>query len=235
MNTISQSLLRDMMSEAGYCGHYLNEVYNNGYRTPPTDAMLQGLVFEQAILGATARGEMYEIPKLKSGEKSKAERDLDEVIAYARQVLAANEIVFDEVQPARERAHLSGHIDALGTYHGQPYIFDLKFTGMAYSQWERELKWGNISAHFTLQARQYQAIVGPLPFMFIVFGRGWCRLFELPYDQDAVEHHSEIAAEALETFNAMDYRPTTDSRLCFECRLADVCKVKNININIEQL
>ncbi len=236
MKTISQSLIRDMLKPEGYCGHYLNEVYNNGFRTEPTAAMIDGLVFEQAILGATARGEHWEIPKLKNGDKSKREQDLDMVIAFAREVLKMNEIVIETAQPHIEAGNRSGHIDALGTYHGQAYIFDLKYTGMAYKTYDREIKFSDVTANYRLQALQYQSLIeSQLPFMFLVFGDGWCRFFEFLYEQSAVEHHKEVASEALETFNEMDYRPTSDSRLCFTCPMASVCKVRNTIIQIEPL
>ena len=127
MNTISQSLIRDMLKAEGYCGHYLNEVYNNGYRCEPTPSMIDGLVFEQHILGATARpDEHYEIPKLKNGSASKREEDLMAVVAWAKGILIANEINFESVQEYIATDGRSGHIDAVGTYHGQPYVFDLK-------------------------------------------------------------------------------------------------------------
>lgn len=236
MKTISQSLIRDMLKPEGYCGHYLNEVYNNGFRTEPTASMIDGLVFEQAILGATAYGEHWEIQKLKNGDKSKREQDLDLVINFAREILAANEIVIERAQVHLTTANRTGHIDALGTYHGQPYIFDLKYSGMAYATYEREVKFSNLTANYRLQALQYQSLINSqLPFMFLVFGEGWCRFFEVPYDEQAVEHHKEVASEALETFNVMDYRPTGDSRLCFACPMAAACKVRNTQIQVEQL
>lgn len=238
---ISQSLIRDMLSEDGYCGHYLNEVYNNGFSAPPTDAMVNGLFFEQEILGATARpGEVIELPKSKAkgreGQKLQRELDLEKHVEFAKMILKENKIVFENVQVNIERQHLSGHIDAVGTYNGIPYLFDLKYTGMSYDQWDRELKWGNISGHFTLQARQYQALIDkPLPFMFLVFGSDWCRFFQINYSEADILHHVDIAAEALETFNSMDYRSTEDSRLCFQCWMRDVCKVRNHEIQIEEL
>jgi hypothetical protein len=239
MKTISQSLIRDMLSPKGYCGYYLNEVYNNGFRTEPTPAMLQGLVFEQEILGSTRDGEHVEMPKSmakgKEGSILKAEIELFRIIRYAKSILEANEILFTDHQIHMINENRHGHIDAVGTYHGQPYIFDLKFTGMAYSSWQKEYQFGNTSANFRLQGLHYQSISEPLPFMFLVFGDGWSRFMELPYEADDIEHHCEVATEALDTFNEMDYRPTTDSRLCFECPMSETCPVKNSQIQIEQL
>ena len=122
MKTIPQSLIRDMLKPEGYCGHYLNEVYNNGFKTEPTDDMVNGLFFEYSILGATARGEIPEIPKSKAkgkeGQILKREIDLLKIIEYAKGVLKANEIVIEQAQVHMTVDDRSGHIDAVGTYHG---------------------------------------------------------------------------------------------------------------------
>ena len=236
MKTISQSLLRDMLSQDGYCAHYLNLVYNSNYKTELSNAMLMGLVFEQAILGSTRDGEHVELPRLKSGEKSADEKRLDGTIEFAKSVLAANEIIFTATQLHIENGLLHGHPDAVGTYHGMNYTFDLKWTGMSFDQWERELKYSSIRDHFAIQARHYQSLMDdPMPFMFLVFGDNWARFFEVPFDGRAIEHHKEVAAEALDVFNSMEYTPTSDSRLCFECRLAWVCDKRNQTIQIETL
>ena len=237
MKTISQSLIRDMLKPEGYCGHYLNKVYNEGFRTQPSDAMVNGLFFEQAILGRTRDGELIELPKSKTnGAKLKRETDLEQDIEFAKKVLELNKIQFDNCQFLRETSFMHGHLDAAGTFNNVKYLFDLKYTGMSFDQWERELKWSDISAHFKLQAMHYQAIYGDaLPFMFLLFGSNWCRFFEIKYNPEAVAHHTDVALEALETFNTMDYRATTDSRLCFDCPMKYVCEVRNWTIEIESI
>jgi hypothetical protein len=224
-----------MLREEGYCGYYLNAVYNEGFKTEPTDAMVNGLFFEQAILGSTRDKELIELPKSKTnGAKLKREIDLEDDIIFAEKVLKQNNIEFSEAQKHCITSFMHGHIDAVGTYSGKKYLFDLKYTGMSFDQWERELKWGETSSHFKLQARHYQAIYpDALPFMFLVFGSNWCRFFELPYDAEDVAHHTDVADEAMETFNRMDFRATTDSRLCFTCPMKYTCEVRNFAITIE--
>jgi len=99
MKTISQSLINEMLRQQGYCGHYLNEVYNNGFSPDPSDAMMDGLYFEQGVIGSTRDHTPMELPKLKSGEKSKRERDLDDLIKWTSLVLAKNEIKIQNIQP----------------------------------------------------------------------------------------------------------------------------------------
>jgi glutaredoxin len=235
MRTISQSLIRDMLNPAGYCGHYLNQVYNEGWKPAPTDAMIDGQFFEFNVMGATAYGEVPEIPKSKTnGAKLKRELDLERVIAQAKEVLDANRIEFTEVQFRAESEDRHGHIDAAGTFRGLPYLFDLKYTGMTWGGYDRELKYSDLSGNYTLQARHYQSL-RPLPFMFLVFGDGWARFFEVPFDQDEIEHHKVVATEALAAFNSMEPRPTSDSRLCFTCRMREDCGVRNKQIQVETL
>ncbi len=236
MKTISQSLIRDMLNPASYCGHYLNQVYNEGWKPAPTDAMIDGLFFEFNVLGATAYGEMPEIPRSKTkGAKLKRELDLERVIAQAREIIKANRIEVISVQLHVEQDDRHGHIDAAGTFRGVPYLFDLKYTGMTWGGYDRELKYSDLVENYKLQARHYQSLGFDLPFLFLVFGDGWCRFFEVPFDQDEIEHHKVVATEALAAFNSMEPRPTSDSRLCFTCRMREDCGVRNKQIQVETL
>ena len=236
METISYSLLKDLTRAEGYCGYYLDLIYNQDHRIEITDAMVDGLVFEQYILGKTARGEVYEIPRLKSGAVSKRETDLMEAVKFALDYLKANEIEFNIVQDAQVHDDRSGHVDEIGTYRGRGYMFDVKYTGMSFRTWDKELKWSDVIDRFTLQARHYQSLYKTkYPFMFLVFGPDWCRFFEVPYDAEMIASHCAMATDALETFNAMDPRPTSDARLCFTCGLRSQCDRVNKKIVLEPL
>lgn len=236
MQTISYSLLKDLTRAEGYCGYYLDKIYNQDERIDLTDAMIDGLVFEQNVLGQTARGEVYEIPKLKSGGISKRESDIMETVEFARDYLKANEIEFTIIQDHLTHDDRSGHIDAIGSYRGRGYMFDVKYTGMSYRTWDKELKWSDIIDRFTLQARHYQSLYKiQYPFMFLVFGPDWCRFFEVPYDAELIASHCEMATDALDTFNALDPRPTSDARLCFPCPLRSKCDKVNMKIVLEPL
>ena len=71
---ISQSALKDFYNP-DVCQIRWEESYFNGYRSEPSAAMLDGLVFEQNVIGLSRGGEVYEIPKGKTGKVLK--RDLD--------------------------------------------------------------------------------------------------------------------------------------------------------------
>ena len=69
---ISQSALKDFYNPE-VCRIKWEEMYVNGYRSQPTTAMLDGLVFEQNVIGLSRGGEIYEIPKGKTGNTLKRE------------------------------------------------------------------------------------------------------------------------------------------------------------------
>ena len=80
---ISQSALRDFYDDE-VCQIKWEENYVNGYRSQPTAAMLDGLVFEQNVIGLSRGGEVYEIPKGKTGKPLKRETDLLKLAAESK-------------------------------------------------------------------------------------------------------------------------------------------------------
>lgn len=239
MKTISQSLLNELLNPDGYCGYYLDLVFNQNLRDEPTDAMVNGLFFEQEVIGSTRDGLPVEIPKNTRVGKdgtyiSQREKDLLIDIAYAKKIFNENNIKVDQIQIAKTTEDRHGHIDFIGTIDKRKSLFDLKWTGMSYTTWEREYKYGNTKSRFLIQARHYQSLFDEkLPFIFLIFGSGWCRFFKLEYDELEINHHKEVATFGLETFNTMEYRPTNDSKLCFNCRLRNRCEKVNNIISLE--
>ena len=81
---ISQSLIKDVKKYQ--CSEFINLRYKERVQTSPSTPMMQGLYFESELIGS-ARGGKYEMPLLKSGKPSKAQLDVDAVIARAFKVL----------------------------------------------------------------------------------------------------------------------------------------------------
>ena len=88
---VSQGAVRDFY-DPDYCKIKWEEVYLNGYRTKPTNAMLDGLVFEQEVIGMSRGGEVYEIPKGKTGRPLKRETDLLELSERSKKTMLDLEI-----------------------------------------------------------------------------------------------------------------------------------------------
>lgn len=238
MKHISHSLIWDLIKEGGYCGHYLNLKYNENHRTTPTESMMKGLLFELELLGQTRDGTDIELPKKKNGDPYKWELDVLEDVEYAKMILEKNNIKIHpgSVQEYKEKDNRSGHIDCLGTIVNRDYIIDVKWTGMAFGTWEREWKFGDIKNRFKLQAKQYQSLYDEMmPFVFLIFGHGWCRFIKIEYNEMEIEHHKEVAAQGLKVFNNMEFRPTNDSKLCFACQLRGECEHVNHQIEMEEI
>jgi len=200
---ISQSMLRDFYNPE-YCKIKWEEVYLNNFRKKPSDAMLDGLVFEQNVIGESRGGEVYEIPKGKTGKPLKRETDLLLLAKKSKQMLKDLEIELIEVQPEWETEDLIGHPDALIKYKGELAIMDLKYTSM---KEDENCKWnpygwsnlvdentGEIYKDFT-QAIHYIEMYFQmkgvyLPFFYVIFGKsGWSKFVLVEATFEKLEEH----------------------------------------------
>ena len=73
-----------------------------GFRTGPSAAMLDGLVFEQNVIGMSRGGDVYEIPKGKTGKPLKRETDLLALTEKSKEMMNDLEIELIDVQPEWE-------------------------------------------------------------------------------------------------------------------------------------
>ncbi len=223
MKYISQSLLKDLQGE--YCEYYIKLKYIDDVQTEPTAAMKGGLAFESKLLGS-ARGGVYEYPKLKNGGVSKAEKDIDEVVLFAKKVFKEMNIEIDAVQVEKQLNNRIGHIDAESTVNKRKFILDVKFTGLSYAQFQKELQWSNLAAGYQTQAKQYQSLYDePMAFVFAVFSsKMWTRFFEVPYDGESIIEHKNLCTYKLSEFNNLSFKPSGDANKCAVCPLNNICE-----------
>jgi len=239
LSHISQSMYKDVaLSDGDYCPWYIRMKHHKGVGSEPTPAMKDGLYFEQGLLGRTRNGELIEFGTKKDGTPYKKESDLLGVIEYAKRVCRQNKIEFKRVQYEATRDHMIGHPDAYGTFNREECLFDVKYTGMTYGQWEKEIKWNNTVINFLTQARYYQAMHKPMPFYFLVFSQHmWCRIFLVPYDEAQVDYIYDESRQILKYYNykMTPYEPTRNIQLCNVCSLAQKCKRQMVKIKPENL
>lgn len=233
--TITQSLIKDMIGE--YCNYYLKLKYIDNIETEPTKAMMDGLAFETKLIGSS-RGGAFEYPKLKNGGISKAEKEIDEVVILAKKVLKNLNIKIVDVQVTKTKDDRSGTIDAIIEVNKKRAIADVKYTGLSFAQYEKELTWSPLASNYKLQARQYQSLFDEYyQFIFLVFSaKGWARVFVVDNNKDEIDEHKNLATLKLKEFNNLDLeQPTTDSNICNICKLNNVCKKRNYTPKIEFL
>jgi len=221
---ISQSQIKDVLQ--GCCKHYYKKKYVDYVETEPTTAMMKGLYFESALLGAS-RGGYYEYPKLKNGNKSKAEQDIDAIVDLAREVLENSGITIDRVQECIETDDLIGHID-----FASDKIYDVKYTGLDYDKWDREFIY-RLNVDFEIQARHYQMIDGTgKDFVFLIFSEhGWFRAIVYPYTDNAIVQHQDYIDRFRELVTDL---PEPTSAKCAGCPFKDSCefRVKKFDFEI---
>tara|TARA_Y100001968_G_C19454194_1_gene771105 strand:+ start:8942 stop:9730 length:789 start_codon:yes stop_codon:yes gene_type:complete len=236
---ISQSLIKELNKEG--CQLAVKKMLE-GERSEPTEAMLNGLYFEHYLIGGTRGGEVPEFKPLKNGNKPKAELDLIDLIDKSKELLTANDIKIDEVQPEYIYEDVVAHLDAVGSVRGEKCLIDIKWTGTReddkWNGWGEPLM--KEDAH--IQAKHYvwtymMATGQHLPFYFIVFGKsGWCKLIRFNCEQSALQEHESVINEARANIKQMikDKFPyKAHLGLCSKCWYKKTCKSFSNHLEIE--
>ena len=237
---VSQGAVRDFY-DPDYCKIKWEEVYLNGYRTKPTNAMLDGLVFEQEVIGMSRGGEVYEIPKGKTGKPLKRETDLLELSERSKKTMLDLEIELIDVQPEWETDELIGHPDALIKYKGELAIMDLKYTAIREDEsckWN-PYAWNDLEHKDFSQAihyiEMYYQIHGEyLPFFYLVFGKsGWCKFILIDLTAESLENYRDKLKQFKVDFKNFKSVGVNDYSICRKCPV--ICNKRVLKPNIIEI
>ena len=228
---ISQGLVRDFYDD-NVCQIKWEETYLNGFRTNPSPAMLDGLVFEQNVIGMSRGGEFYEIPKGKTGKPLKRETDLLALAEKSKKMMFDLDIELIDVQPEWETKDLIGHPDALIKYKGELAIMDLKYTGMKETEncrWN-PYAWGNIvdektgeiykdftqAIHYIEMYYQEHGVY--LPFFYLIFGKsGWCKFIMIEPTKETLEKYRLKLKKVKRDIKNFKPKPINNYAICRKC------------------
>ena len=237
---VSQGAVRDFY-DPDYCKIKWEEVYLNGYRTKPTNAMLDGLVFEQEVIGMSRGGEVYEIPKGKTGKPLKRETDLLELSERSKKTMLDLEIELIDVQPEWETDELIGHPDALIKYKGELAIMDLKYTAIRedesckwnpYAWNDLEHKDFSQAIHYIEMYYQIHGIY--LPFFYLVFGKsGWCKFILIDLTAESLENYRDKLKQFKVDFKNFKSVGVKDYSICRKCPV--ICNKRVLKPNIIEI
>ena len=240
---ISQSAIKNFYDE-DFCQLKWEKLFVQGYRSRPTNAMVDGLVFEELTIGSTRDNESFItlIPRLKNGNISKREADLIHLSEFAKKTLKELDIKLIEVQPEWETDTLIGHPDALITYKGNLAIMDLKYTAV---REDESCKW-NPYAWSDLQYKDfrqalhyvemyYQLYDIYLPFFYLVFGKsGWVKFISLDITSNALEDYRMLLNTFSKDLHDFEPKPIKNYSICRKCELNCTKRTEKPNIiNIE--
>ena len=223
---ISQSSLRDFYNP-DFCKIKWEEMYFNNYRSTPTSAMMDGLIFEQLVIGESRGGEVYSLPKLKSGKPSKRETDLFELSEFAKQTIKDLKIEILDVQPEWIVNDLIGHPDCLITYKGEKAILDLKYTAVKEDdscKWN-PYAWDDLQYKDFKQAlhyvEMYYLMHGEyLPFFYLVFGKsGWIKFICVDITSSSMDDYRMLLNTFREDFKTFKPNPINRFEICRKCNL----------------
>lgn len=227
---ISQSLIKDVAQND--CATFINRKYKQNERTAPTTAMEAGLYFETLLIGS-ARGGAYEPKLAKSGKPYKWQEEVIDAVKNAKNTLEALNIEIEQVQPYLEKGKASGSLDAIGTINGEKAVFDVKFTGLALTSWEKDFKFGG-RENFEIQATHYQHLTEGLPFYFLIFSsKGWCKVLKQDYSEEVETTAKERIWYTFDRLSELNTNPTANQ--CNKCPFSGNCEKQNYKPLIESL
>lgn len=235
---ISQSLMNTVLSVP--CPHKIYLRYIEKVPVESSEVMKRGHYFEWCVLGDSS-SEAPHLEKLKSGAKSQAEKDIDELAGIAKKMLVHLGInVKDALTQVRiEGNGLSGVLDMVTNDIQDPTrkaIYDLKYTETKYD--DRFNGWADIESKVNAkrQAKHYihlwhQMHGEYLPYYFLVFGKsGWSRIIKCVLTQDSLDVHLseiQVVRDMLHTWEKSDWKGVADYELCKDCDYRAVCRYFN--------
>lgn len=244
---ISQSLIKNLFDE-DYCRLILLANLA-GYRTPPSDAMVEGLVFENALIGSTRTGYVEGIIPLKNGDLPKPIRDVMALAQGYWNLLPQWYDGYDfpgQVQPEMvynwDDVEIEMHPDLILTGEGKrPLIIDIKFT--ATREDDRYNGWGEPENRDHLQAIhyrwQYWKMTGIDPdFEYLVFGKsGWVKRIKAQADELTFHNHEALLHRAVDVLSELQPVGIGKYNVCKKCPLFASCDYsqKQPEINTIQL
>lgn len=232
---ISQSLMNAVFDKA--CPYSIYLRYAQGIRSEPSEVMRRGHYFEWCVIGDSS-SEAPQLEKLKSGAKSQAEKDIDQLAEIAKKIIAQYGIEIKNAltQVKIEGNGLSGILDMVANDIQDPSrkaIYDLKYTETRYD--DRYNGWADIETKINSkrQAKHYihlwhQMHGEYLPYYFLVFGKsGWCRIIKCVLTKESLDVHlNEIATirNILKAWESNDWEPDASYENCRDCDYRGQCK-----------
>ena len=240
---ISQSAIKSFYDE-NFCELKWEKFFIEGYRSRPTAAMIDGLVFEELTIGSTRDNESFigMIPRLKNGNVSKREADLVYLSEFAKKTMKDLDIKIIEVQPEWETDTLIGHPDALITYKGNLAIMDLKYTAIREDEsckWNpyawSDLKYKDFRQALHYVEMFYQLYDVYLPFFYLVFGKsGWVKFISVDITSNAMEDYRMLLNTFSKDLQDFAPKPIKNYSICRKCELNCTKRTNKPNvINIE--
>lgn len=239
MPVISQSIIKAVLPQ-DTCPLSIKRRYIDGEQVPPSDLMMRGRLFEYHLIGSTRGGDTPELPKLKKGGLSQSEKDLMELITYARSIF--DEIGLDvskgqsQVELFDQMHELEGHIDHINFDIQNPdrqAIYDVKYTETKYD--DRWNGWADFDSKLDakIQACQYILLYHEnygkyVPYYFLVFGKSfWCRIIKVVVTKESMSYHTiriQQTMERLKTWMANGWPASPEFMKCSTCHFNTTCK-----------
>lgn len=221
------------------CGQYIKYRFVDRIPYEPTELMMRGKLFEHHVLGSTRDGETPELKKLKRGGESKSEKDLMELVTYAK-------VILDEIGFNPSGGHVQveiitddgeeGHIDCIAPDFQKPSrnaIYDLKYTETRYDdRWNGWADFDN-KGDEKLQARHYIYLYAKkhgvfLPYYFIVFGKSfWCKIIKVVVTNASMAAHEVVVnttRDKLARWEQEGWPALPEFIKCGDCQYNTICK-----------
>ena len=243
---ISQSLIKEIQKKS-VCPREIKFNYIDGIQRESSDVQHKGNYFEYYILGSCYNNKVPTYALLKSGEKPTAQKALDELIIYAKDVLnlVGLDLSKGESQVTIETKECVAHIDHINfdlENKKKKALYDVKYTETAMD--DRWNGWGDFDSKTDshIQAAHYITLYHEkhhewIPFYFLVFGKSkWVRIIKVELSEERYDLHQrdiELAQAVLSAYEENDFPAVGEFNKCLNCSFNEICTEKVTKPNIE--
>lgn len=250
---LSQSLIKKLDDDY-LCPRYYYLYHQSGtYKEPSSESMVKGQRFEYLAVGSKNReGQVPEMPRLKSSQKSTDEQRIEQQADVFKEVIKhyGMQLLLPEGQdnPSVALSHeygedvlLTGIFDALINWNGAPAIMDLKLTASLVSRWGPNGKpgWGDFFNMDHIQAYLYiylaeKIFKRKMRFVYALFEYGPDPKFKFIEIKDSPLRRAEMlrrvddARQKLLDFAEADYPRQGHYLQCVKCAEKDTCPARRL-------
>lgn len=182
------------------------------------------------------------------GEAGKAQRDLDDLVLYAKNILTILGIdpSLGETQVRIESDTLQGHLDHVNVDFQDPTrkaIYDLKYTETKEN--DRWAGWLDFSNNFNArtQATHYVNLYHEkhgvwLPFYFLIFGKTkWAKIIKASITEEGLSGHDFTIESCKQQFADLEvngFPAKAAFNKCVKCDFYKICEQKRIVPEVEE-
>ena len=210
--------------------------------TEPSASMAEGIYFEYLATGSLPRSGVVPMPeRTQKGELTAGYKRVAESAAFFKKLIEHYGIKILNVGYVLQTDTMTGTLDLIAEWDGEPCIIDLKWSGLLEDKWS-ELGWNTDSlptkenlmiqgVHYKILALEAMGL--DMPFYFWVFNSKDStdmKIIRQEVDEDQYEQHKLDVLKMQELIDAeikKGFKALPNYKNCKDCQLRDTCTEKH--------